>query len=263
MEKQRRADRGRVNVHAGPLIIAHRGASALAPENTLAAFRSAIDIDADGVELDVQLSKDGVPVVIHDLTLRRTAQRPGRVADLTAAELGKIDVGSWFNAKFSGETVPSLGQVLELHSGFGGLVYIELKFGKAYDKALAFAVSEMIRDSPLLPQIVVKSFHPAAIAEVPHLLPDVQTAALFDLTVRNLVRSRKRLVSTARQYGAHQLSLHRSLVTVNLMTAARDADMHVTVWTVDHPRWIEHARRLGVRALITNDPAKLLAARDD
>ena len=81
-----------------PLIIGHRGASAHAPENTLAAFRMAIDAGADGIEFDVQLAKDGVPVVIHDFDLKRTGAYDVRVADLTSAELSGVDAGSWFNA---------------------------------------------------------------------------------------------------------------------------------------------------------------------
>ena len=104
-----------------PLIIGHRGASAHAPENTLAAFRVALDAGADGVEFDVQLSKDGVPVVIHDDTLERTGLRVGSVSDLTAKKLGKIDVGSWFNKKFpkrvkpefAKETIPTSGSGFE------------------------------------------------------------------------------------------------------------------------------------------------------
>ena len=96
-----------------PLIIGHRGASALAPENTLAAFRRAINDGADGIEFDVRLAKDGVAVVIHDATLERTTGSiRSRVSQLTAAELNAIDVGSWFrpsesSRSFAGEKVPS------------------------------------------------------------------------------------------------------------------------------------------------------------
>src|SRR5687767_5965470 len=107
---------------ASPLIIAHRGASAHAPENTLAAFQAAIEGGADGIEFDLQLAKDGVPVVIHDDDLKGTASRDQRVRDLTSRQLGKIDVGSWFNAthpkrarpEFAHETVPTLARTLKL-----------------------------------------------------------------------------------------------------------------------------------------------------
>src|ERR1044071_4382596 len=112
-----------------PLVIAHRGASAHAPENTLAAFRRALEVGADGVEFDVRLSRDGVPAVIHDSTLERTGGRADKVSKLTALELQDVDVGSWFNRKhperadqaFADERVPLLTQVLELLADYKGL----------------------------------------------------------------------------------------------------------------------------------------------
>src|SRR5712691_1033184 len=105
-----------------PLIIGHRGSSAVAPENTIAAFVRAMRDGADGFEFDVRLARDGVPVVIHDATLRRTAQMSGAVADFTSRELNHVDVGSWFNhqhpnrarQEYAQETVPTLEQVLDL-----------------------------------------------------------------------------------------------------------------------------------------------------
>ena len=99
---------------SSPLIIGHRGASAVAPENTMAAFREAIAVGADGIEFDVRLARDGVPVVIHDSTLRRTGGLNKRVADLSAEEISKIDVGSWFAPRFANETVPSLRDLFTL-----------------------------------------------------------------------------------------------------------------------------------------------------
>jgi len=128
-----------------PLIIAHRGASASAPENTLAAFRAAVDAGADGIEFDVQLAADGVPVVIHDTDLRRTASVDKRVADLTSLQLSKTDVGSWFAAQFRIETVPTLEQTLHLLRDFNGLIYIELKCELDNFKPLAAAVCDVIR----------------------------------------------------------------------------------------------------------------------
>ena len=178
-----------INKNNFPLIIGHRGASAHAPENTLAAFQLAIDAGADGVEFDVQLAKDGVPVVIHDATLERTGLRPERIAELTSKQLGKIDVGSWFNKKFpnkakpefANDTVPTLTQVLDLLKDTKGLIYIELKCGDADYEPLAKAVCDVIRQPHLLPQIIVKSFKLAAIPVVRFHLPDSQSPPLFEL----------------------------------------------------------------------------------
>lgn len=252
-----------------PLIIGHRGASAHAPENTLAAFQLALDVGADGVEFDVQLAKDGVPVVIHDSILERTALRPERVAELTSKQLGKIDIGSWFNKKFpkkarsefANETVPTLAQVLDLLKDTNGLIYIELKCGDAEYEPLAKAVSNTIRDSHLLPQIIVKSFKLATIPVVRFHLPEVQTAALFEPTIMDFLRRRKHILAIAHEFGAHQISLHYSLITRKLVSLATEVNMPVTIWTADDPKWVKRCQKLGIKALITNVPARAIAAK--
>src|SRR5690349_11500823 len=145
----------------GPLIVAHRGSSTLAPENTISAFRRAIRDGAEGVEFDVRLAKDGVPVVIHDASLARTGHLESKIADLTSTELAQIDVGSWFNRAnpkrasddFATDTVPTLSMVLEELRGFRGVIYIELKCRDSEVEALCRAVCGVITPSPLLPRI--------------------------------------------------------------------------------------------------------------
>ena len=247
-----------------PLIIAHRGDSAHAPENTLAAFRAAMDAKADGVEFDVQISQDGVPVVFHDYDLKRIASDDRRVFDMTAAELTSVDVGAWFgnrtgNPAFAGERVPLLTSALDLLGAFGGRVYIELKAGEGDANALVAAVCRVLKTSPLLPRVIVKTFRMDLIPEVKQLLPDVKTAALFAPTIMDYLRRKKQIIALARTFGADELSLHRSLATKTLCSLAAEAGLPVTVWTADNPKWIDRAKSRGVHALITNDPAKMLA----
>ena len=252
-----------------PLIIGHRGASAHAPENTLAAFQMALDVGADGVEFDVQLARDGIPVVIHDDNLKRTGLRDECVADLTSSQLAQIDAGSWFNAKypkrarpeFANETVPTLAQVLRLLKASRGPIYIELKCDETNYRPLVAAVCDVIRDSPMLARMIVKSFRLAAIPEIRHLLPDVQTAALFEPSIMTILRRRKYIIAMAREFGAHQISLHHSLATPKLTALAAEAQMPVTVWTADDPKWIARCRRRGIGSLVTNDPRNLIDAR--
>ena len=253
-----------------PLIIAHRGDNRYAPENTLAAFRLALEKGADGVEFDVQLSKDGIPVVIHDLDLRRVAGKRAKVGDLTAAELSMTDVGSWFNEKnrgrqnleFRDQTVPTLAAVLQTLGACRGPIYIELKCGESTDYSdLAKTVCEVIRDSPQLGRMIVKSFKLATIPVVRCQLPEVQTAALFAPEIMHFLRRKRHIVAMAREFGAHQVSLHHSLASRKLSKLAAEASMPVTVWTADDQKWIERCKSRGIGALITNDPAKLLAAR--
>lgn len=252
-----------------PLIIAHRGDSANAPENTLAAFRRGVDVGADGVEFDVQLANDGVPVVAHDFDLKRTAGRSERVTEMTSKQLVLMDVGSWFNKKFPSkafaayarETVPTLEQVIKLNETTTGPIYIELKCDDSNYKPLAAAVCEMIRDSPMLPRIIVKSFKLAAIPTVRNLLPEVQTAALFEPSIMTILRKPKYIIAMAHEFGAHHISLHHSLATPKLTALAAEAQMPVTIWTADNPKWIARCRERGIASLITNDPARLLDHR--
>jgi len=251
-----------------PLIIAHRGDSANAPENTLAAFRRAIDVGADGVEFDVQLASDGVPVVAHDFDLERTAGRSERITELTSKQLAKIDVGSWFKTKFpakavaayANETVPTLKQVLRLYEATTGPIYIELKCDDSNYKPLATAVCDLIRNSPMLPRMIVKSFKLAAIPTVRHLLPEVQTAALFEPSIMTILRKRRYIIAMAREFGAHQISLHYSLATPKLTALAGEAQMPITIWTADNPKWIARCRDRGIGSLITNNPRNLVAS---
>ena len=254
---------------ASPLIIGHRGASEHAPENSLAAFRMAIEAGADGVEFDVQLSRDGVPVVIHDTDLKRTGLRGEKVADLTAKELGTVDIGSWFNKRypqkadpeFANETVPTLERVLQLLKTSDGIIYIELKCSEATFNPLVSAVCDVIRESPMLPRMIVKSFELVAIPEIRRQLPAVQTAALFEPTIHTIIRRRKHLISMARESSAHQLSVHFSLATKSFAAYAKEAGIPVAIWTADDPKWVQRCQKLGIRALISNDPARLAAAR--
>lgn len=254
-----------------PLIIAHRGASALAPENTLTAFRQAIEAGANGIEFDVRISKDGVPVVFHDSTLRRIARREGRTSNFTAEELGKIEIGSWFNEKFPrkanaefvGEKIPTLEELFVLLNGFKGRIYLEMKGNPTEVLKVAEAVVEIIKNSPYLPQIIAKSFKLEAVAHIKNLFPEVKTAALFAPKILTVLRKQTRIIEEAKKYSADELSLHYSLATEKFVRRADDENMPTTIWTADHPIWVRRATDIGIRAIITNNPARLLKKREE
>lgn len=174
-----------------PLIIGHRGASAVAPENTLASFARALTDGAVGIELDIRLARDGVPVVIHDANLRRTALREGLVAEMTSSELGKTEVGSWFNrahpqlarAEYARQFVPTLDQVLAyVKSHPNVLIYVEMKTDHAETTyvELSSAVIQLIRDHGLQSRVVVVSFNLKAVAQIKMIDPSIRTGALFE-----------------------------------------------------------------------------------
>jgi glycerophosphoryl diester phosphodiesterase len=240
-----------------PLIIGHRGASAVAPENTMAAFREAIAVGADGIEFDVRLTRDGVPVVIHDATLRRTGRLPHRIADLTWAEVAKVDVGSWFGP-FANETVPSLAELFTLFQSNNSNLYLEMKCESAADYApLAEACCHLIAEYDLKQRVMIECFQLPALRILREIDPEIKTVALFEPSIKNSsVLSDQGIINKAADVGAVALALHHRLARRSLIEKAKAAGMHVAVWTVDDPTWLERARTLSIDALITNNPAK-------
>ncbi len=259
-------DKGR----KAPRIVAHRGASHKAPENSLAAFRLAIEEGSDGIEMDVRLARGGVPVVFHDPTLKRFTGKAVKVNHLSARDLSRVPVGEWFNRKYpkradgaySREGVPTLEQVLELLEGFRGDIFVELKCRADEVEETALSVSNVIADADFKERFIVKSFSLDAIPVVRQQLPEIRTAALFAPKVMSVIRKEKRLVNIAADLGAESLSLHSSLATRKLMKKAIKAGLGVAVWTVDNPRWVKRAAELGVGAVITNRPDRFVTRRN-
>jgi len=159
------------------LNIAHRGASLAAPPNTLAAFEKAIELGADGVELDVHLSADGVPVVIHDFTVDAITDGSGRVAELTLTQLKQLDAGSSFDPAFGGERVPTLEEVLK-HIGNRVLLNIELKTTSLCDKGLEQAVITLVEHHGLIERVLLSSFNPFALRRAKRIAPHIPAGLL-------------------------------------------------------------------------------------
>src|SRR5687768_15234081 len=252
-----------------PLILGHRGASAVAPENTLAAFSRAIQDGADGIEFDVRLSSDGVAVVIHDDTLNRTGLISGSVSALTAAQLQQIDVGSWFTKRaggqtFAKETIPTLAAVVALFASSSAVLYVEMKCDEVQAPALAEAVVRQIDEHQMRERVVVESFALPAIAEVKRMDPRVRTAALFEPKFSKPISTlrTRTILKLARQHLADEIAFHHTLDRTNAVQAAKDAGFEVVVWTVDDVAWIERARASGIKALISNNPLVMVEARN-
>ncbi len=253
-----------------PLIIGHRGASAVAPENTIAAFKEAIAVGSDGIEFDVRVTRDGVPVVIHDSTFHRTAQLPQRVADLSWSEVQKVDVGSWFARSrklapelFATETIPSLEQLFTLFTANNLMLFLEMKCDSVGEQVpLAEACCKLINEYSFKERVFIECFDLGALEVVRNIDSEIKTAALFQPSLSTpSVLSDQRIINQATAVGASALALHCRLARESLIQNAKDARLPVAIWTVDDPAWIERARSLGVDALITNNPAAMLAAR--
>jgi glycerophosphoryl diester phosphodiesterase len=246
------------------LIIGHRGASAYAPENTHAAFQMAMDEAADGIELDVRLARDGVPVVIHDATLDRTAHVSGEVESYDSTVLSDCYVGEWFNLRhpkyadelFPYERIPTLTEVFQSYGS--RLIYVEMKCENASRRpALARAVVELTRTHGLVEHVIVKSFEHDSLAEVKQLAPEIRTAALFGRSwPRPLVPGAK-IIAAAERCGADEISLHRSLLRKSTVEEARLRGFEVLAWTVNSAFWLRRAFALGLRAVFTDCPAQM------
>lgn len=215
----------------------------------------------------MRLARDGVPVVIHDATLQRTALISGAVAEMTSKQLAKIDVGRWFNRKhprrareqYAHQRLPTLEQVLELTRDNHGLAYIELKSEVVGSTSgLGRSVSKLISALKLHSRVIVVSFNLEALAEIKKLDASFRTGALFAPNRRGESWRADAIISAATNCGADEILLHRLLARRKMIEESIARKLSVGVWTVDEGRWIQRALALGVHALITNDPAKLL-----
>jgi glycerophosphoryl diester phosphodiesterase len=236
------------------LNFAHRGASHDAPENTLAAFRLAREMGADGVELDVQASKDGEAVVIHNFTVNATTDGQGAVKDKTLAELKELDAGAWFDAvptklAFAGQRIPTLQEVI-IEVGHQLLLNIELKTKVFGDSGLIAEVVRLIEDHNLVHRAIVSSFNPLALRRVKGLNSHISTGLIyfFDLPAH--------LIQALLVFLADPDALHpeKHLVTQEYMSWAKEKGYRVNAWTVDEPAEMRRLISLGVDGIITNRP---------
>lgn len=230
-----------------PLILAHRGASAYAPENTLAAFNLAFELGADGIELDVSLTRDGIPVVIHDDTVDRTTNGRGAVNQFTLAELQQLDASNRME-KYRGEKIPTLEEVLRA-VGKRGLINIEIKSTGLKTDGVEGAVLAAIENTGA-PRVLISSFNPLVLRRMLLLDPRLPRGLLYAPRLPIFLR-RAWLRPLVRPAALHP---HFSMVTRELVQWAHTRGYQVNTWTVDEP---EVARRLiewGVDGIITNKP---------
>lgn len=217
-------------------IYAHRGASIEFPENTIAAFRRAIELGAPGIEIDVHLSSDGHPVVIHDESVDRTSNGTGRVSDLTLAELQALDAGD-------GERIPTLAETLDVVAGHSKLD-IEVKAADA-----AAAVLREVAKYPSL-EWLISSFRWNALGFVreqdPHAELWVLSWAISDDAIK-----------VARDLKASILNLEYTTVTEEQVNSLKPEGIGIGAWTVNDPKEAERLRDIGIVAICTDDPAAL------
>ena len=239
--------------------IAHRGASGkgLAPENTLAAFRKALDIGAEAVEMDVHLTGDGHVVVCHDEILDRTTDQRGAIKNLSLSEIKRADAGTRFDPAFAGERIPTLKEVLDLIRD-EAFALIEIK-----PEDITREVVRAVEEQDAVERVVLQSFHGEVVREIGLLNPDLRKALLIGVPTIKVPRiPASRLVRRTTEVGADLLALSHNAATPELVHELHRRDLGLYVWTVDEPDELNHMIRIGVDGIISNYPDRLKTILD-
>jgi glycerophosphoryl diester phosphodiesterase len=232
-----------------PLVFAHRGASDSAPENTISAFQLARQIGAHGIELDTSLTRDGTPVVIHDLKVDKTTDGTGLVAELSLTDIKALDAGCKFSPDFIGEQVPTLDEALEV-IGPDLQVNVELKSESWRSNGLEQAVLDVIRRQNAKERVIVSSFNPFALRRFRALAPGIPIGYLYSSEEPFYLRERWLMIGL--KYEA--LHPHHSYIDAAYMASAKRHGYYVNTWTVDDPVRMMELAALGVDVIITNKP---------
>ena len=229
------------------LNFAHRGFSGCYPENTMLAFEKAVEAGADGIELDVHLSADGVPVIIHDEWTDRTAGVPGTVKDMTLAELQELDVSATFRGQYGVNRIPTLEEYLALAKESGILTNIELKTSVFTYPGIEETVLELIDRFGLRSRISISSFNHYSVLHMQELAPDMTYGFLEESRLIDMIA-----YCAANHVQAVNPEFH--MVDEAFMAAANAHGIAVNVWTVNELEDMNKMKELGVATVIGNFP---------
>ncbi|MDQ6421360.1 glycerophosphodiester phosphodiesterase [Paenibacillus sp. LHD-117] len=235
-----------------PINFAHRGASAYCPENTMAAFARAVELGATGIETDIQRTKDGKLVCIHDDSLLRTAGLNRLVNDTDYEELSHLDAGSWFDPSFSGERVPTLDQLLQLAAQSELILNLELKNGVVLYPGMEAEVIAAVREAGLANRVVLSSFNHYSLALCKQLAPDIRTGILY---MEGLFRPWE----YAATLKADALHAYHYAVLPEWVHDAAEAGIVYHPFTVNEDREMVRLIEAGVAGIITDYPDRLNA----
>lgn len=227
------------------IVTAHRGASHVAPENTLSAMAAAVEAGAEYAELDVRLTRDGQVVLMHDRTVDRTTNGTGDLWDFSLSELQALEAGSWFGEEFEGEPIPTLREVIQFAKGRLKL-NIEIKTSRE-EPAIAAAVVNIIRAEECGENCMVTSFSRETVEEVKRIAPEIRTGFIFGSDYPDDVFTG----------GWDILSCNHEVVDWQFVAAAKQNGKSVHVWTVDERELMLRLIELGVDGIISNRPALL------
>ncbi|WP_136606465.1 glycerophosphodiester phosphodiesterase [Paenibacillus dokdonensis] len=231
---------------------AHRGSSKICPENTMAAFKKALEQGATGIETDVQLTKDGQMVLIHDETLERTTSGTGWVKDHTLHELKDLDAGSKFDPAFQDEQIPLLDELLELVKDSGTIINIELKNGVILYEGLEQKVIERVRDFKMSDRVIISSFNHYSLFLCKKLAPEIRTGILYMEGLYEPWEYAKTLQADA-------LHAYHYAVLPEFVAGAKAAGKAYHPFTVNDVKEMQRLLQAGVDGIITDYPDQLAA----
>ncbi|MEV0973340.1 glycerophosphodiester phosphodiesterase [Microtetraspora glauca] len=244
-----------------PLIIAHRGNSLLAPEQTMAAYRAAAELGADMIEADVRRSRDGVLLLMHDETLDRTTTGAGPVADFTWAELSELDAGGWFGQDYAGERVPCLDELLDFAEEADISLCLEAKGATPREQRfVASAVAQELARRGRLDRDVVASFDHEALAEAARATPGLRLAP-DRLPERGPSRA-ETLIAQARRIGAEIIQHHHADLAPAAVKATQEAGIAIWAWPATSEESIERVHVMSVAGLMGDDVAAMVRVVD-
>lgn len=235
--------------HLNLEIIAHRGFSAVAPENTLAAFNAAIQNNADSVEFDVQLSADKVPIIFHDVTLDRLTGTSGKVQEKTLAELQTCDVGLWFSERYRGEKIPSLKEALATLKNFKKFLYFDVKPHCDWSDLEVEDLVKLLRTEGILDRCIITSFSHQFLDQIQQSSPD--------LKIGHIVANEENFITQLDQavVAGHKVISSQYRILLNnpaLIEQSRSQGIDLVAWTVDSREDFQKLVDLGIVRIITN-----------
>lgn len=231
--------------------VAHRGAAGYAPENTIAAFDKAVEMKADYIEIDVQRSKDGELVIIHDTTVDRTTDGTGKVKELTLEQLRALDAGSFMGEQFKGEKIPTFEEILDRYHGKVGIL-IELKAPELYpgmEESVAQELKERNLDHPQNEKIIIQSFNFESMKKMNELLPKVPIGVLTSSITDTSEQALKEFSAYADYFNPHY-----GIVTKDLVDQVHSLGMKISSWTVRSQEAADFLLSMDVDAIITDYP---------
>lgn len=231
------------------IVMAHRGYSSKAPENTMPAFEMAIEVGSGGIELDVHLTKDGEVVVIHDPTLERTTNGSGAVASFTMEELKEFDAGSWFAPEFKGTKLPTLREVLDLVKDQNILLNVETKAALGFEQ-LNEKLAPLLDEYSMWEKTIISSFNHYALVHMKKVRPHARTGILYNCALVNPW-------TYAKSIGASALHPNHMTIIPELVQEAQRQGMMVNVWTVDREADVARVKLANVDSIITNVPGRV------